>query len=144
MSYYGMGDYYMAGDPGLFSTIGGLIRRGLGRAVGTLPVVGPAISIGREIIGRGGGGGPGPIRIVRPAGGPAAVPMMGAAPRRRRRMNYANGKALKKAIRRQDGFVKLARKALKGSGYTIVSKSSRARQRPLTIRESGPGSVSVR
>lgn len=45
--------------------------------------------------------------------------------RKRRRINPANPKALRRAIRRQDGFVKLARRALKGSGYTIVTRGSR-------------------
>ncbi len=62
---------------------------------------------------------------------------------RRRRMNVANAKALRRAIRRQMGFVKLARKALKGTGYTIVSRGSRSR-RPVSIKESGAGSVIVR
>lgn len=62
---------------------------------------------------------------------------------RRRRMNVANPKALRRAIRRQSGFVKLARKALKGTGYTIVSRGSRSRPR-VSVRESGPGSVTVR
>lgn len=62
---------------------------------------------------------------------------------RRRRMNVGNAKALRRAIRRQQGFVKLARKALKGTGYSIVTRGSRSR-RPISINESGPGSVIVR
>ncbi len=63
---------------------------------------------------------------------------------KRRRMNVANPKALRKAIRRQAGFVKLARKALKGSGYTITSRgASRGRRTGVHISESGPGSVRV-
>lgn len=42
---------------------------------------------------------------------------------RSRRMNYGNTKALNKAERRLKGFVKVARKALRHSGYTVVSKS---------------------
>jgi len=61
---------------------------------------------------------------------------------KRRRMNVANPKALRRAIRRQAGFVKLARKALKGSGYTIVTRGS-GRRRPINIREAGSGSVTV-
>ena len=49
----------------------------------------------------------------------------------RKRINPANPKALRRAIRRQDGFVKLARRALKGSGYTIVSRGSRRPKRDL-------------
>ncbi len=38
---------------------------------------------------------------------------------RNRRMNVCNPKALRKAIRRTDGFVKLAKRALKGTGYAV-------------------------
>lgn len=38
---------------------------------------------------------------------------------RNRRMNPANPKALRRAIRRTDGFVKLAKRALKGTGYAV-------------------------
>jgi hypothetical protein len=58
-----------------------------------------------------------------------------------RRMNVGNAKALRRAIRRQTGFVKLARRALQGTGYSIVSKGSR---RPKTVvREHGAGGVIV-
>ena len=39
-------------------------------------------------------------------------------------MNVGNAKALRRAIRRTDGFVRLSRSALKNTGYKIVSKSS--------------------
>jgi len=38
---------------------------------------------------------------------------------RNRRMNVCNPRALRKAIRRTDGFVKLAKRALKGTGYAV-------------------------
>jgi len=38
---------------------------------------------------------------------------------RNRRMNVANPRALRKALRRTDGFVKLAKRALKGTGYAV-------------------------
>lgn len=38
---------------------------------------------------------------------------------RNRRMNVANPKALRRAMRRTDGFVKLAKRALKGTGYAV-------------------------
>lgn len=73
------------------------------------------------------------------AGMPLGTP--GEMMPKRKRMNVANPKALRRAIRRQSGFVKLARKALKGSGYRIVSGSSR---RPaIKIQESGSGGVVV-
>lgn len=65
----------------------------------------------------------------------------GTQPRKRRRINPANPKALRRAIRRQDGFVKLAKKALKGTGYRIVSASSQRKR--VQVRESGAGSVTV-
>lgn len=61
--------------------------------------------------------------------------------KKRRRMNVTNDKALRRAVRRTDGFVKLAKRALRGTGYTVVSKSSRARR--VNVRESGAGSVTV-
>lgn len=36
-----------------------------------------------------------------------------------RRMNVANPRALRRAMRRTDGFVKLAKRALKGTGYAV-------------------------
>ena len=38
---------------------------------------------------------------------------------RNRRMNVANPKALRRSIRRTEGFVKLAKRALKGTGYAV-------------------------
>lgn len=38
---------------------------------------------------------------------------------RNRRMNVANPRALRRAIRRTSGFVKLAKRALKGTGYAV-------------------------
>ncbi len=63
--------------------------------------------------------------------------------RKRRRMNVGNAKALRRAIRRQTGFVKLARRALKGTGYTIVTRGAR-RRAGVSVSETGPGSVTVR
>lgn len=38
---------------------------------------------------------------------------------RNRRMNVANPRALRRAMRRTSGFVKLAKRALKGTGYAV-------------------------
>ena len=38
---------------------------------------------------------------------------------RNRRMNVTNPRALRRSIRRLDGFVKLAKRALKGTGYAV-------------------------
>ena len=171
MGYLGgyRGDYLggYRGDPGLFGSLGkifkGAVRIGTGVAGSLLP--GPAGFIPRSVsralsppvrrpparssVGTVHAGGPPGMGIAMPRG-PIPAPI-GTAPgnlsfltgRRRRRMNPANPKALRRAIRRQDGFVKLARRALKGSGYTIVSRGSRAR-RTVNVRESGSGSVVVR
>jgi len=53
---------------------------------------------------------------------------------RRKRMNVANPKALRRAIRRTDGFVKLARKTLKGTGFTIARRGLSKAARPARKR----------
>jgi hypothetical protein len=58
-----------------------------------------------------------------------------------RRRDLGNTKALRRADSRVDGFVNLARSALRHTGYRVVSKSSRVRRGPRTVVESGPGSV---
>ena len=58
-----------------------------------------------------------------------------------RRMEVGNSKALRRSIRRETGFAKLAKRALRGSRFKVVSASSGTRRGPRTIVESGPGSV---
>ena len=156
------GDYLAShrGDPGLFGFLGGIVKKGLGLAGGLLP--GPLGGIARfagSLI-------PGGARMVpsrqaarqaAPGGLQIPVPgirgmgqraFLGGATgwepgRRRRRMNPGNVKALRRAMRRQDSFVKLARRALKGSKYKITTVGSGSRRRPLNITESGPGGVTV-
>jgi hypothetical protein len=41
---------------------------------------------------------------------------------RKKRMNVANPKALRRAIRRQRGFIKLAKRALRGTGMSIGTR----------------------
>ncbi len=135
MSYFG-GASRMAGDPGLFDTlgrIGGAIfgASPLGRAVdifrgsrptqfqqptprATLSTFQPPTGT----IGRVNGGG------AAAQVGAARFDVNGRPMRKRRRMNVGNAKALRRAIRRTDGFVTLARGALKNTGFKIVSKSS--------------------
>lgn len=165
MSYYtGMGDYYSGyGDPGLFGFLGGAIKGITGVAGKILPgpigtvatAVSKVIPGGRTITTTA----PKPTvpTIVAPKAPPtgtrtytpgtvATTPLgmpyivKGA---KRRRMNVANPKALRRAIRRESGFVKLARRALKGTGYRITSRSA-GRRPSISVRETGPGSVSVR
>jgi len=146
VSYYGTGDYYLAGAPGLLSSIGGFIK---GAASGFLGSGGSPIS---AITGgvRGAGRSPmalpfagGAPRI--PAGRGGGVDASGMPRRKRRRMNYANGKALTRANRRVDGFVKLARKSLQHTNYKIVTKQSgSSRSKRVSVSEHGPGGVVVR
>lgn len=64
-----------------------------------------------------------PVGAVAPAVTPAEARAMGMVARRRR-MNYGNTRALTRASRRIDGFVKVARRALKHTNYKVVSKSA--------------------
>lgn len=59
----------------------------------------------------------------------------------RRRMNVANVKALRRAGRRLNGFVKVAARALEGTGWKVVRRTSTKKRSPSVIVESGPGSV---
>ena len=166
MTYMGgyRGDYMggYRGDPGLFGTIFGGIKKVAGiarRLPGPIGWAGTAVTtltrrkpppapvapfmppqqmpVTRKP------GWPGRMERLIPGGKTGfEVAMPGMRPRYRR-MNVANPKALRRAIRRQAGFVKLARKALRGTGYSIVSKGSRRPSR-VSVRESGPGNVIVR
>lgn len=146
-----MGGY--RGDPGLFGTIFGGIKRIAGGLIRRTPI-GTAVGVGIDIFRR--KRAPTPVlpymppMPTMPRGRPGKLPgppsrdeVFEGQRRKYRRMNVANPKALRRAIRRQAGFVKLARKALRGTGYSIVSKGSRRPSR-VSVRESGPGSVIVR
>lgn len=150
------GDYLssMRGDPGLFGFLGGIAKGALGIAGRVLP--GPVGAVARfagGLITRRAAGPAGVTRFTGPmvnVGGPRGLAMPafgprgagGGMPRKRRRMNPGNVRALRRAMRRQDAFVKLARRALKGSKYRIATVGS-SRSRPVHITESGPGGVTV-
>ena len=162
MSYY-QGDYYR-GDPGIFGDIWGGIKK-VGRiGAGVVGLVNPvAGGIMTKVFGGGQQTAAAPqLRQVRgltmngappPILAAAAAPAPGLAgkgarsraamglPAKRRRMNVTNDKALRRAVRRTDGFVKLAKRALRGTAYTVVSRSSRVKR--VNVRESGAGSVTV-
>jgi len=53
---------------------------------------------------------------------------------KRRRMNVANPKALRRAIRRTDGFVKLARRTLKGTGFVVTRRGLSKHAKPARKR----------
>lgn len=155
------GDYLSGyrGDPSIFSTIGNVLRRVGSTALGAAGQVVPgpggfvarqasrALAPRRPQPALGGGGQRFPGGLSVPRFGPGGTTKKGLPPalggRKRRRMNPGNARALRRAIRRQDAFVKLARGALKGTNYTIVTRSSRSRPRSVTVRESGPGGVTV-
>lgn len=54
-----------------------------------------------------------------------------------RKTNFLNGAALKRANRRRDGFVRLAKGALKGSGFKVVSASAGRSRAPARARKCG-------
>ncbi len=130
----------MAGDPGFFGTLGSIFKRTARAGIGFVAGGGAPGQILRAVRGRGrrSGGFVAPQSFVTPQGrsgrgiarfgpstGPVTVdPVTGEMRPRRRRMNVGNAKALRRAIRRTDGFVRLARGALKNTGFKIVSKSS--------------------
>lgn len=120
MSYYQgdyyRGDYYQGGIPFLVAGVGALAKR-------VLPKAGAAIGRGAaKVFGKGGGG-----RVLKAGGAVVATgagfelgargvkKVLGGGEEgmgRRRRMNVANPKALRRAIRRAHGFAKLARSVL--------------------------------
>ncbi len=156
------GSYMGRGDPGLFGILGGIAKGALGIAGKILP--GPAGAIARfagglipgrrtiaaPVLRMPPGGPPGVARFAGPRvqfRGPGPPPSMprgfpGMPGYRRRRMNPGNVKALRRAMRRQESFVKLARRALRGSKYKITTAGARTAPRTI-IRESGPGGVTV-
>jgi len=136
------------GDPGILGSIG----RAITGTVGGFLRAGPFGAVRGGIRGlTSGGGRPSASSIAMPGGSmrgiigtrgkPAAQAKMLGVKRKSRRMNVANPKALRRAIRREQGFVKLAKKALKGTGYRVVSASSQRKR--VQVRESGAGSVTV-
>ncbi len=140
MSYY-QGDFYMRqrgramGDPGFFSFLGGLAKK----AAGFIPGVGPAVSGVLEgitakapkMLGAGGRAAidlakkhpvmtaAGAAGIVGAAGGATVMHAaggrrvrMGGGGGRHKRMRVTNPKALRRAIRRTQGFAKLAMRTI--------------------------------
>lgn len=149
MSYYGTGDYYMTGDPGLFSSIGSFVK-GVAGGVGGFLTGGPAGAIAGiaastrssnrqsiPVLPTPGLRGVAQRMVPGGATGYQVDPVTGMAKKKRRRMNYANGKALNRANRRVDGFVRMAKRSLKHTNYKIVSKSSGTRRR--TVVSGGKG-----
>lgn len=136
------------GDPGILGTIargvGGLVGGVLGRTP-----VGMAYGAARGLISS--QRRPSASTFAAPGGAtmggrgqqrkPGSLEAKMKGIKKRRRMNVANPKALRRAIRREQGFVKLAKKALRGTGYRVVSAGSQRKR--VQVRESGAGSVTV-
>jgi len=144
MSYFG-GSGRIAGDPGFFGALGGLFKKaapivaglGFGGPIGA----GIATAITRRSRPTGttfakprgltgfpvvkSPGARGLVERIIPGGKTGLqVGADGMMRPRRRRMNYLNQKALRRANRRTDGFVREAKNALKNTGFKVVSKSA--------------------
>lgn len=132
MAYFGGGSRF-AGDPGFFGSLfkgaTSIARRAfratpIGAVVSQLPTFQrPA---GRSV--------PSIALAQRPGTGMVRIGADGLPMKRRRRMNVGNTKALRRAIRRTDGFVRIARSALKNTGFKVVSKSA-GKVSPATLRK---------
>jgi len=132
VAYFG-GSSRMAGDPGFFGSLArtfgkvatfipgpiGAIARTVQRTRSTPPRAAPVGAVfsppSRQMFVP-----PATAGRIRQAAQFTATGM----PRKRRRMNAANPRALRRAIRRTDAFVGMAKSALKNTGFKIVSKSS--------------------
>ncbi len=143
MAYFG-GSVANSGDPGFFDAIKRIGRGALGFATGG--VMGGIAGLAarpqqRFQVPTVGGGRIGPITRGRVAA-QALVPG-GVEPfrRKRRRMNPMNKKALTRANRRIDGFVRETKKVLKHTNYKLVSKSAGTRR---ARRDLGSGHTHVR
>lgn len=155
MSYYGAGDYYGAG--GLWDAIrggvggffsGGLFGAGRGivkglRTGGMRGTVRPATLVPTTVSAPTGLGRFSFPGVGTGAGAPTMGAEMGTGRKRYRRMQYTNQKALRRANRRVDGFVKEVKKSLKHTPYTLVRKGSQRKKGPQVIVETGAGSVNV-
>ena len=139
MSYY-QGDYYR-GDPGFFSFLGGLAKKAVGFIPGVGPIASQALEMipkggGMGKLAKAGGaimqrGRAAVIKhpVLSAAGAAGAIGVMGAGAgaaiarrggrravvpgmRRHRRMNVCNPRALRRSIRRTQGFAKLAMRTI--------------------------------
>jgi len=140
MPYYGArGDYYRGdyyrGDPFLGAILGAVggkvvkkvgswVGSRIGRAAGSAPVrtvmdqlPGVGVGMGIEAVRNRFSPTVGPIPTLGPINAPSGGPSWGAPKKRYRKMNPLNPRALKRAIRRAEGFEKFARKTVSGLRY---------------------------
>jgi len=130
----------MVGDPGFFGTLGSIFKKAVPVAAG-LGLGGPLGALAANALARRRGGRQAPMATTSIFKPPTAVQLRGFLPggakpgisfirddgtvgRKRRRIDYGNTRALRRAVRRTDGFVRIAKSALKNTGFKIVSKSS--------------------
>jgi hypothetical protein len=119
MGYYAAGDYYR-GDPGLFGNILGGIRNVAGPKAALAPRAATQAAPPTSMRQRG------PVQTASlqsrahsymkkagKAGMPGAKALAGMLAGRRRRMNVLNPRALRKALRRAEGFTRFARRVVK-------------------------------
>jgi hypothetical protein len=149
MSYYGRGDYYGRGGLLDFAKKAlGTVARGAvgfvtGGPVGAIQsIVAPVVR--QPSAGGGTGGFTIPQVTVNPmAALPGGDPLFSFGRKRRRRINPGNIKALNRAVRRQDAFVRTVRSSLKHTNYTLVTKGSRSkgRGRGNVFVETGAGGI---
>lgn len=141
MPYHGRFVRMAAGDPGFFSGLASIAKKIAPKALGFIPGVGTALSIGSVVLPAAKGllqrAGMGAkvagtaaavgVPLAAGAAGLGVIEAGGAAikgikhafggKRRRRRMNVANPRALRRGIRRLRGFEKLARKVMVVHSY---------------------------
>lgn len=143
MGYYGMGDYYRGargdyysgrGDPGIFGLLAGTVLKAGARLVSKLvkpAAVGGLVAGGIKMAPKIPSALQGPIVVHPGAALPGGKPFLEFPGQhgKRRRMNPANAKALRRAIRREQAFIKLARRSLKGTGITIHRTATFARSK---------------
>lgn len=121
--------------PVLGSWLGGVVKRtvaGITRKAGA-----PSVMPGSAIPGLTGFGPGKPGQIPNPGVKGTiqrVLPGGSTGYHKRRRMNVANPKALRRAIRRTDGFVKLARRTLKGTGFTVARRGLSRHAKPARKR----------
>lgn len=108
--------------PGPIMNVGGQVMRRVGRAIIKHPVLSGAAAAG--VIGAGG-----------VAAGRASRGMMAGGGRRHRRMNVTNVRALRRSIRRAQGFAKLAKRVLHFTSPRPVRGRAlfKARRRKRTV-----------
>jgi len=146
MTYFGATSR-AAGDPGFFDVL-----KTIGRFAAPFIPGGSIVSSGIDAItGRGRRGGIPQIPNIgiqgtRPFAGPGGKTIGGPIPKSmggpgRRRMNPMNTKALTRANRRIDSFVKHTKKILKNTNFKLVSKSTGSRS---SKRDLGRGHTHVR